>query len=76
MGCATNKNKGLEIKGSDGHGTRDSITVSFSALLSNAYSCTRGRNTQFTYETTPGPPVFRLELRKKEKAIIPLVKLF
>lgn len=33
MGCATNKNKGLEIQGSDRHGTTDSITAAFPALL-------------------------------------------
>lgn len=33
MGCATNKNKGLEIQGSDTRRTTDSITAAFPALL-------------------------------------------
>lgn len=33
MGCAANKNKGLEIQGSDRHRTTDSSTAAFPALL-------------------------------------------
>lgn len=35
-------------------------------ILFYVYSCTKGRNIQFTHKTMPGPQVFTLDWEKKQ----------